>query len=115
MGIRAHVVNARPIKNVPSRKTDIGAAQWLATLGRAGLLRASFVPPANLSELRLIARQRQKLVGHLASKKSLHKVLRYSPTAGSVVASWRRGQRWLRTIGTVSTLNLMVFSQILIS
>jgi transposase len=40
------------------------------------LLRASFVPPAKLRELRLIARQRQKLVGLAASEKNrLHKVL----------------------------------------
>ncbi len=51
-------------------------AHWLATLARAGLLRGSFVPPAKLRELRLIARQRQKRVGQLASEKNrLHKVL----------------------------------------
>jgi transposase len=37
-GIRAKVVNARHVKNVPGRKTDINDAQWLATLSRAGLL-----------------------------------------------------------------------------
>lgn len=76
VGIRAKVVNARHVKNVPGRKTDVGDAHWLATLARAGLLRGSFVPPAKLRELRLIARQRQKLVGQLASEKNrLHKVL----------------------------------------
>ncbi len=75
-GIRAQVVNARHVKNVPGRKTDVGDAQWLATLARAGLLRGSFIPPAKLRELRLIARQRQKLVGQLASEKNrLHKIL----------------------------------------
>lgn len=47
VGIRAHVVNARHVKNVPERKTDVGDAHWLAMLARAGLLRASFVPPAS--------------------------------------------------------------------
>ncbi len=75
-GIRAKVVNARHVKNVPGRKTDINDAQWLATLSRAGLLRASFIPPAKMRELRLIARQRQKLTGQLASEKNrLHKIL----------------------------------------
>ena len=75
-GIRAKVVNARHVKQFPGRKTDIGDAQWLAMLARAGLLRGSFVPPAKLRELRLIARQRQKLVGLAASEKNrLHKVL----------------------------------------
>ena len=75
VGVRAKVVNARHVKNVPGRKTDVGDAHWLATLARAVLLRGSFVPPAKLRELRLIARQRQKLVGQLASEKNrLHKV-----------------------------------------
>ena len=75
-GLFAKVVNTRHVKNVPGRKTDVGDAQWLATLARAGLLRGSFIPPATLRELRLIARQRQKLVGQLASEKNrLHKVL----------------------------------------
>ena len=42
-GIVAWVVNARHVKAVPGRKTDVADAQWLATLARAGLLRASFV------------------------------------------------------------------------
>jgi transposase len=60
-GIAAWVVNARHVKNVPGRKTDVADAQWLATLARAGLLRPSFIPPADIRYLRLIARQRQKL------------------------------------------------------
>lgn len=93
VGIRSHVVNARHVKNVPGRKTDVGDAQWLATLARAGLLRASFVPPANLRELRLIARQRQKLVGHLASEKNrLHKVLTDGGVRLGVVVSDVHGQ-----------------------
>jgi transposase len=46
-GIQALVVNARHVKQVPGRKTDIGDAQWLAILARSGLLRGGFVPPAN--------------------------------------------------------------------
>jgi transposase len=44
VGIAAWVVNARHVKTVPGRKTDVADAQWLATLARAGLLRASFIP-----------------------------------------------------------------------
>jgi len=92
-GIRALVVNARHVKNVPGRKTDIGDAQWLATLARAGLLRGSFIPPALLRELRLIARQRQKLVGQLASEKNrLHKVLTDGGIRLGVVVSDLHGQ-----------------------
>ena len=93
IGIRAKVVNARHVKNVPGRKTDVGDAHWLATLARAGLLRGSFVPSAKLRELRLIARQRQKLVGQLASEKNrLHKVLTDSGVRLGVVVSDLHGQ-----------------------
>lgn len=92
-GIRALVVNARHVKNVPGRKTDIGDAQWLATLARAGLLRGSFIPPAQLRELRLISRQRQKLVGHLASEKNrMHKVLTDAGIRLGIVVSDMHGQ-----------------------
>jgi transposase len=92
-GIRALVVNARHVKNVPGRKTDVGDAHWLATLARAGLLRGSFVPPAMMRELRLISRQRQKLVGQLASEKNrLHKVLTDGGIRLGVVVSDLHGQ-----------------------
>ena len=93
VGIRAKVVNARHVKHVPGRKTDVGDAHWLARLARAGLLRGSFVPPAKLRELRLIARQRQKLVGQLAAEKNrLHKVLTDSGIRLGVVVSDLHGQ-----------------------
>lgn len=93
VGIHAKVVNARHVKNVPGRKTDVGDAHWLATLARAGLLRSSFVPPAKWRELRLIARQRQKLTGQLASEKNrLHKVLTDSGIRLGVVVSDLHGQ-----------------------
>jgi transposase len=93
VGIRAKVVNARYVKNVPGRKTDVGDARWLATLARAGLLRGSFIPPAKLRELRLITRQRQKLVSQLASEKNrLHKVLTEGGVRLGVVVSDLHGQ-----------------------
>lgn len=92
-GIRALVVNARHVKNVPGRKTDVGDAQWLATLARAGLLRGSFIPPAMMRELRLVSRQRQRLVGQLASEKNrLHKVLTDGGIRLGVVVSDLHGQ-----------------------
>lgn len=92
-GIRALVVNARHVKNVPGRKTDVGDAHWLATLARAGLLRGSFIPPAMMRELRLVSRQRQKLVGQLASEKNrLHKVLTDGGIRLGVVVSDLHGQ-----------------------
>ena len=92
-GMAAWVVNARHVKNVPGRKTDVGDAQWLATLARSGLLRASFIPPADIRHLRLIARQRQKLGGMLASEKNrLHKLLADAGIRLNVLVSDIHGQ-----------------------
>jgi transposase len=92
-GIRALVVNARHVKQVPGRKTDIGDAQWLAILARSGLLHGGFVPPANFRELRLTSRQMQKLTGILAAEKNrLHKVLTDAGIRLAVVVSDIHGQ-----------------------
>lgn len=93
VGIAAWVVNARHVKTVPGRKTDVADAQWLATLARAGLVRASFIPPADVRHLRLIARQRQKLGGMLASEKNrLHKLLADAGVRLNVLVSDIHGQ-----------------------
>ncbi|MFO8786011.1 IS110 family transposase, partial [Legionella pneumophila serogroup 1] len=75
-GLPVSVVNARHVKQVPGRKTDVKDSQWLARLARYGLLRGSFIPPKDLRELRIIARYRTKLKGMMASEKNrLHKTL----------------------------------------
>jgi transposase len=75
-GIAGRVVNARHVKQVPGRKTDVCDSEWLAELGRCGLLRQSFIPPRDLRELRLLTRYRKKLSGMLAGEKNrLHKIL----------------------------------------
>jgi len=56
------VANARHIKNVPGRKTDVKDCEWIATLLRHGLLRSSFVPPRPFRSLRKLLRYRAKLV-----------------------------------------------------
>jgi hypothetical protein len=76
VGICATVVNARHVKKLPGRKTDISDAEWLASLARANLLSASFVPPQALRELRIVARERQNIVSMLSAEKNrMHKVL----------------------------------------
>src|SRR5919106_3437898 len=75
-GLKAYIVNARHVKQVPGRKTDVQDSQGLASLARCGLLRPSFIPPQDLRELRLVTRYRLKLAHTLASEKNrLHKVL----------------------------------------
>lgn len=74
--INTYLVNARHVKNVPGRKTDVKDSEWLAELARCGLLRASFIPPRDLRELRFITRYRRKLVGYLVGEKNrLNKLL----------------------------------------
>lgn len=70
------VVNARHIKNVPGRKTDINDSEWIAELARCGLLKSSFIPPKDIRQLRLLTRYRKKLTGMLGAEKNrLHKLL----------------------------------------
>ncbi|MFP5261312.1 MAG: IS110 family transposase, partial [Blastocatellia bacterium] len=56
------LVNAHHIKAVPGRKTDVRDCEWLADLLRHGLVRASFIPPLPIRELRELTRYRQTLV-----------------------------------------------------
>jgi transposase len=56
------LVNARDVKQVPGRKTDVKDSQWIAQLLACGLLRASFVPPAPQRELRDLTRTRTSLL-----------------------------------------------------
>ena len=75
-GITAWVVNAHRIKHVPGRKTDMADSEWLAVLARFGLVKASFIPPRDLRELRLVSRYRRKLSAMCASEiNRLHKIL----------------------------------------
>jgi transposase len=75
-GIKSLVVNARHVKNVPGHKTDMADAQWLALIGRAGLVRDSFVPTPEFEKLRQIARLRQQTNGELGrTKNRMHKAL----------------------------------------
>lgn len=60
-GFEMMLVNARHVKNMPGRKTDVTDAAWLAQLGAHGLVRASFVPPAPIRELRDLTRTRVML------------------------------------------------------
>ena len=60
-GFELMLVNARHARNMPGRKTDVTDAVWLAQLGAHGLVRASFVPPAPIRELRDLTRTRVML------------------------------------------------------
>ena len=61
-GFDLKLVNARHVKILPGRKTDVLDAEWLAELLEHGLLRGSFVPPAAIRELRDLTRYRKRLI-----------------------------------------------------
>jgi transposase len=70
------LVNARHVKILPGRKTDVCDAAWLAELLEHGLLRGSFVPPAPIRELRDLTRYRKRLIqAHSAECQRIQKTL----------------------------------------
>ena len=70
------LVNARHVKQVPGRKTDVSDAAWLCRLAEAGLLRASFVPPKPIRDLRLLTRYRRTQIAERKREaQRLHKAL----------------------------------------
>lgn len=68
--INVLVVNARHMKNVPGKKTDMRDSQWIATLLRAGLLRGSFIPEKSFRELRHLTRYRKSIIRDITSQKN---------------------------------------------
>jgi transposase len=67
-GMEVVLANARHVKNVPGRKTDVKDCEWLARLLRHGLIRGSFIPPKPIRELRDLTRYRQKLIQQRSSE-----------------------------------------------
>src|SRR5204862_1330954 len=68
--------NPRHVKQVPGRKTDVSDAAWLGQLMEAGLLRASFVPPKPIRQLRDLTRYRKTQIAERQREANrLHKAL----------------------------------------
>src|SRR5712692_8529716 len=79
------VANAQHVKKVPGRKTDVKDAEWIADLLCHGLLRASFVPPKLIRELRDLTRYRRKLVESQAAERN--RLLKLLETANIKLSS----------------------------
>ena len=74
--LKVILVNARHIKNVPGRKTDVKDCDWIAQLLQHGLLRPSFVPDRPQRELRDLTRQRSQLASEQSRVSNrIHKTL----------------------------------------
>lgn len=82
------LVNARHVRILPGRKTDVSDAAWLAELLEHGLLRGSFVPPAEIRELRDLTRYRKRLIQtHTSEAQRIEKTLEDAGIKLDVVAS----------------------------
>jgi len=68
--VKLILVNARHIKNVPGRKTDIKDSEWICKLLLSGLLKASFIPPKEIRDLRDLTRYQLKLTQQAAAEKN---------------------------------------------
>ena len=69
-------VNARHVKHLPGRKTDVSDSRWLAGLLRHGLLKGSFIPERHVRQWRDLSRLRKTFVESLADyKRRVHKLL----------------------------------------
>lgn len=66
-GLKVYVVNARHVKHVPGRKSDLQDCQWLQRLHTYGLLTASFRPAADICAIRSYVRQRAMLIDYRAA------------------------------------------------
>jgi len=82
------LVNAKSVRNVPGRKTDVSDAAWLADLGAHGLVRASLVPPPPIRALRDLTRARTVITRERTREiQRLEKLLEDSGIKLSAVAS----------------------------
>ena len=82
------LVNARHLKQVPGRKSDVRDCQWIAQLLQCGLLKGSFIPPRSQRELRDLTRHRTQLVEEKGrTTNRIHKVLQDANIKLSSVAT----------------------------
>lgn len=73
------LVNARHLKQVPGRKSDVRDCQWIAQLLQHGLLKGSFIPPRPQRELRDLTRHWTQLMEERTrTANRIHKILEYA-------------------------------------
>ena len=69
-GMKAAVVNARQVKQMEGKKTDMGDAEWLAHVGRLGVFNRSYIPDLIYRGLRAVSREMMKLIDDLSAEKN---------------------------------------------
>ena len=87
------LANAKAVKNVPGRKSDVSDSKWLADLLAHGLIQPSFVPPSSVQQTRDLSRTRQQLVREMGSHvQRIQKILETANVKLSSVLSDVMGQ-----------------------
>ena len=101
-GLEVYLVNARHIKNVPSKKTDVLDCQWIQQLHTYGLLNASFRPAADMCALRAYTRHRDTLIRYRRSHiQHMQKALQLMNVQLGNVISDITGQTGMQIIGAI--------------
>jgi transposase len=96
------LANAAHIRNVPGRKSDVNDAVWIADLLAHGLIRASFVPPTPIQELRDLTRTRRQLTRQkVQHTQRIQKVLEDANVKLDSVVSDVMGQSGRRILGAI--------------
>jgi transposase len=96
------LANAAHIRNVPGRKSDMNDASWIADLLAHGLIRASFVPPGSIQEVRDLTRTRKQLMREIVQhKQRLQKVLEDANVKLGSVVSDVLGESGRRMLGAI--------------
>jgi transposase len=101
-GIEVCLVNARHLKNVSGRKTDVADCEWLYQLHTYGLLRGSFHPPEAIRAIRALARHRDMLISYRSSHiQHMQKALDLMNLKLTVVLGDITGQTGMRIIRAI--------------
>jgi transposase len=96
------LVNARHVKSVPGRKTDVKDCEWLAQLLQCGLLRGSFIPPGPQRDLRDLTRLRTQLTWEAAAVSNrIYKILEDANVKLGLVATDVLGVSGRKMIGVL--------------
>jgi len=100
------LVNARHVKNVPGRKTDISDSMWLASLLRIGVLKGSFIPEKRVRQIRELVTLRKSYTRSLADyKRRVHKLFATANIKIDSVISDLFGKTGRNLIDTLSDID----------
>jgi len=103
-GLEVYLVNAKHVKNVPGRRTDVSDCQWLQYLHSVGLLRASFRPVQDICAVQSLLRHRASLVdmatGHVQHMQKALDQITYNVTMSSAISPEQQGWRFSTRVWT---------------